>query len=339
MSSIAPSEQFYSCHCPTCKGFPIHYKTWRKHNDDLYPPPNSGLNQTANKRLKVSDSADVEAPETFQSLNFEADIDVGPAIDICADAKANPGHAFSGLPFPDADEKEPAAAATGSNVNAFSEDFARVLSDPSALHIENYKEAVESLQQSLEVLEMESDTDELEPDHDIDHMFPDEKHSEHETIASSELVNNLVQELFKPLYDGCDGTVLAVIIILFRLSAKHRIPKAALQAQFDILHWLIPKPNILPSYADSVRVLRLLSGMDIKEYECCSTCSTVFRDRAQRHDPQGEHQFANLQRCPKCDRPRAGARKFTWLGVSQQLAQRFLCWMLFLCYFSDWTHK
>ena len=150
-----------------------------------------------------------------------------------------------------------------------------------------------------------------------------------EDQTSQDDLTPLLDICFKPLYDGSDLTVLALIMSVFAAKAKFKCKLAVTRLNFNILRWALPSGHNLPTFGDSRRLMRYFGGTNIQRIPCCATrhCDFLFRDRPARHDPHSQFQFANLSHCPQCNSPKNDAngkpRKFfTWLGINEQLKQR-----------------
>ena len=134
----------------------------------------------------------------------------------------------------------------------------------------------------------------------------------------------------KPLYLGSDTTVLAVVTALFSAQARFKTKQVVLKSHFDILLWILPHGHNLPTYEVSRRMMRYFGGIDVQHIPCCAQpkCDFLFYDRPRRHDPNGDWQHASLTACPRCGHPKNDAqgkprKTFTWLGINQQLKNRY----------------
>jgi len=101
-----------------------------------------------------------------------------------------------------------------------------------------------------------SDQDDADSVSDVDDSEPQELLAE---------FNNALQ----PLYLGCQVSLLAKLVVMFKAAARHKASKAYMQSQFLQCAWTLPKPNIFPTYKAAVSLLRRLCGIALVQYDSC----------------------------------------------------------------------
>jgi hypothetical protein len=84
---------------------------------------------------------------------------------------------------------------------------------------------------------------------------------------------------------------------------------------------------IATPFDKKMEIITSAGMMESVIYDVCVRSCVMFRDRPAEFDPEGNHQFANYTRCPKCREHRYSAdgkarRTFSWLGINNQLAAR-----------------
>ena len=80
-------------------------------------------------------------------------------------------------------------------------------------------------------------------------------------------IQDLIQQVLKPLYPGSSIRTLAVMTTLFRKHSQMSGQIVQLASTFDILHWTLPSGHNLPSLTDSQRVMNHLGNLHISIWE------------------------------------------------------------------------
>ena len=287
------------CTCQRCQGRPRSVRSWKSHNPNTdpalaeqYQPTvsvTSAIGRPIDNRHQTPTLTSVQPDATSPDMDVQMDLD----LDLPTTLPWQ-NYVLHTTPSYMTDSHTPRLVDSSSD-ESMSEDDLDVDSTP--------------LSDQSDVSEDDLDLD-LTPDHNED------------------IMQQLLQEAFMPLYTGSDITVLACITIVYRHHAKYKTKRASMNSIFDILHWTLPSGHNLPPFSRCSHTMQVLGGLSITKVPCCSQCDFVFYDRPPALDPHGLHQFTRLTHCPKCNTPKLNShgqpeKVFTWIGINTQLQKRY----------------
>jgi hypothetical protein len=125
-------------------------------------------------------------------------------------------------------------------------------------------------------------------------------------------------------------TVLIAVFLLMDTMHRSHTPVTKMREMWDVVTVLLPQNHLLPSFTDALVLVGDGTGLNVKEYDVCTSDCVVFRDRPLQFDPTRQHQLLSPSntRCPVCNEARfhphsqKGRKKFSWLGTTNQLSGR-----------------
>jgi hypothetical protein len=136
--------------------------------------------------------------------------------------------------------------------------------------------------------------------------------------------------LHTPLFNDSSVTVLVACYMIVDQLQRSSIPLTRQREWWDLISTLLPVGHQLPSFDVATRAITDLAAITPVEFHVCPNDCVIFRDRPLHIPGAAEHQHANRTHCPVCGTARykdeaetKPAKKFTWLGINNQLKARF----------------
>jgi hypothetical protein len=121
---------------------------------------------------------------------------------------------------------------------------------------------------------------------------------------------------------------LATYLLLDQMR-RSAMTQAKMKEWWDLQLVLLPADHAMPDYRAARRYQTEQDGAVLQTFDVCRNDCVIFRDRDPRFDPDGTHQYADLDACPACNLPRyktarkrRAHRQFSWMGLNSQLAKR-----------------
>ncbi|GJV05986.1 hypothetical protein Tco_1343642 [Tanacetum coccineum] len=106
-------------------------------------------------------------------------------------------------------------------------------------------------------------------------------------------LQQLFEEAEKPVYDGCDFSILSAVLELLKLKPSSSWSDTSFTKLLDFMHRLLPKNNELPISTYQAKNIMRPMGLEIKRIHSCPNDYMLYRD-----------EYENLHACVTCETSR-----------------------------------
>ncbi|GJZ93180.1 uncharacterized protein Tco_0665245 [Tanacetum coccineum] len=110
---------------------------------------------------------------------------------------------------------------------------------------------------------------------------------------NQEDLQQLFEDAEKPVYDGCDFSILSAVLELLKLKASSSWSDTSFTKLLDFMHRLLPKNNNLPISTYQAKKIMCPMGLEIERIHACPNDCMLYRD-----------EYKNLHACVTCETSR-----------------------------------